>query len=169
MRYDELIQKSSCIRDMLTPSDLLRYRYNFSKTGCTHIICVRGLSASKTHKEMASRSRTKVVTPQWCVHSLAPVPIRYPKHRLTRIHCSFRCDSRSAAPFDRVLDSISEGKKLAESKYKIIESETQSSIKASLGALGSGLASGSSARPVLLDDNQPDPLQSDGPILISSQ
>ncbi|CAD6583146.1 MAG: hypothetical protein CYPHOPRED_002248, partial [Cyphobasidiales sp. Tagirdzhanova-0007] len=39
-------------------------KYNFSKRGCTHLICSSGLSASKTHKEMASRSVTKVVTPE---------------------------------------------------------------------------------------------------------
>lgn len=68
-------------------------KYAFSKTGCTHIICVHGLSSQKTHKELNGRSRTKVVTPDW------------------------------------VLDSISEGKKLAESRYRILSSETQSSIR----------------------------------------
>ncbi|KAK9899992.1 hypothetical protein P389DRAFT_165088 [Cystobasidium minutum MCA 4210] len=68
-------------------------KYAFSKTGCTHIICVHGLSSQKTHKELNSRSNTRVVTPGW------------------------------------VLDSISEGKKLAESRYKILNSQTQSSIR----------------------------------------
>lgn len=78
-------------------------KYNFSKRGCTHIICLSGLSASKTHKEMSSRSNTKIVSPQW------------------------------------ILDSVDEGKKLAESKYWTLESRTQASIKASLSEKSSSI------------------------------